>query len=38
LTVQGHYLRGAEPAPEAANRAAVIARLLSPYRYRMGVA
>jgi uncharacterized phiE125 gp8 family phage protein len=38
LTVQGHYLRGAEPAHEAANRAAVIARLLAPYRYRMGVA
>jgi uncharacterized phiE125 gp8 family phage protein len=38
LTVQGHYLRGAEPAHDAQNRTAVIARLLAPYRYRMGVA
>ncbi len=38
LTVQGHYLRGAEPPAEAQNRAMVVARLLAPYRFRMGVA
>jgi uncharacterized phiE125 gp8 family phage protein len=38
LTVQGHYLRGAEPPNEAQMRATAVTRLLSPYRYRMGVA
>ena len=38
LTVQGHYLRGAEPPAEAAMRRHTIVGLLAPYRYRMGVA
>ena len=38
LTIQGHYVRGAEPPTEAAFRRQTIAGLLSPYRYRMGVA
>jgi uncharacterized phiE125 gp8 family phage protein len=38
LTIQGHYLRGSEPPNEAQMRTNAITRLLSPYRYRMGVA
>lgn len=38
LLVQGFYLRGAEPAPEAAQRARAVSALLMAERFRMGVA
>jgi len=38
LTIQGHYLRGAEPPTEAAFRRQTVAGLLAPYRHRMGIA
>lgn len=38
LRIQGWYLRGAEPSTESMTREAAVARLLAPYRFRMGVA